>query len=43
LRIEISGGVIPDMTPIAVQKVISKNDEELLLFAIEWLRQRLFV
>jgi hypothetical protein len=31
------------MTPIAVQEVISKNDEELLLFAIEWLRQRLFV
>jgi hypothetical protein len=43
LRIEISGGVIPDLTPVAVQEVIAKNDEELLLFAIEWLRQRLFV
>lgn len=43
LRIVISSGVIPDMTPIAVQEVLSKNDEELLLFAIEWLRQRLLV
>jgi len=43
LRIEISGGMIPDMTPITAQEVISTNDEDLLLFAIEWLRQRLFV
>jgi hypothetical protein len=42
LRIEISGGMIPDMTPITVQEVISTNDEDLLLFAIEWLRQRIF-
>ena len=42
LRIEISGGLMPDMTSITVQEILSKNDEELLLFAIEWLRQRLF-
>ena len=42
MRIEISGGMIPDMTPITVQEVISTNDEDLLLFAIEWLRQRIF-
>ncbi|MBB5346904.1 YkgJ family cysteine cluster protein [Desulfoprunum benzoelyticum] len=42
LRIEISGGMIPDMTPITVQKVMSFNDPELLLFAIQRLRERLF-
>jgi len=43
LRIEISSGLIPDMTAITVQEIIAKNDEDLLLFAIEWLRQHLFV
>lgn len=42
MRELLRGGELPDVTPIMAQSLAAKTDEDLLLFAIPWLKERLF-
>ena len=42
LRITLAGNRLTEITPITTQYLLSKSDEDLLLWAVDWLKQRLF-
>jgi Fe-S-cluster containining protein len=42
LRTALAGNLLTDITPITTQSLLSKSDEDLLLWAVDWLKQRLF-
>lgn len=42
LRIALAGNQLADITPITAQCLLSKSDEDLLLWAVDWLKQQVF-
>ncbi len=42
LRTELLKNQVVDITPITTYSLLSKSDEDLLLWAVDWLKQRLF-